>query len=164
MQKNNNSAPPQKYTEKIKSFPLSLGRCFTGLPVPKYVLCLCVLLLTGCASIKESKQISLLENITNAYETAIRWSRYKEASGFILAHGTQEQAVNFKKLRKTKVTSYELINRNISKDKLLARQIVEIKYYNLDSMIEKTLIDAQVWEYNREEKTWRLQNGLPDFK
>ncbi len=62
------------------------------------------------------------------------------------------------------MTSYELISRNISKDKLLARQTVEIKYYNLDSMIEKTLIDAQVWEYNREEKTWLLQNGLPDFK
>ncbi|MEF9438513.1 MAG: hypothetical protein L0922_07195 [Candidatus Mariimomonas ferrooxydans] len=164
MQKNNNSAPPQKYTEKIKSFPIFSGRWPAGLPVPKYVLCLCVLLLAGCASIKESKQISLLENITTAYETAIRWSRYKEASDFMMTHGTQQQAVNFKKLQKTKVTSYELLNRKISKDKLLARQTVEIRYYNSDSMIEKTLIDTQAWEYDKGEKTWRLQGGLPDFK
>lgn len=81
-----------------------------------------------------------------------------------MTHDTQRQAVNLKKLRKTKVTSYELLDREISKDKLLARQSVEIKYYKLDSMIEKTLIDTQVWEYDREEKTWRLQGGLPDFK
>lgn len=81
-----------------------------------------------------------------------------------MTHGTQQQAVNFKKLQKTKVTSYELLNRKISKDKLLARQTVEIRYYNLDSMIEKTLIDKQAWEYDKGEKTWRLQGGLPDFK
>jgi len=31
-------------------------------------------------------------------------------------------------------------------------------------LIEKTLIDDQMWEYDDTEKAWYLRSGLPDFR
>jgi hypothetical protein len=63
------------------------------------------------------------------------------------------------------VTSYELHTTiKVSKDMSLVNQTVEIKYYNLDHMIEKTIVDKQLWKYYAEEKAWYLQSSLPNFK
>ena len=130
----------------------------------KYVLSLCVLLLVGCTTFQGLSRLSSLESTSKAYGKAIRWGEYQVANRFIKTQETDRQSPNLKKLEKIKVTSYEPMEINTSEDKLQAHQTVEIKYYNTDYLIEKTLIDKQLWEYDAKQKAWYLQGALPDFK
>ncbi len=66
-------------------------------------------------------------------------------------------------MRKIKVSLYTVRNRDVEKEELRAMQVVEIRYYHIDYMIEKVLIDKQQWEYDASEKKWHLKSGLPDF-
>lgn len=130
----------------------------------KYALSLCVLLLVGCTTFQESSRLNSLESTSEAYGKAIRWGEYQVAYGFIKTQGTEPQPPNFKGLEKIKVISYEPNERNTSQDMLQARQAVEIKYYNTDYLILKTIVDTQLWEYDTKQKIWYLQGPLPDFK
>ncbi len=130
----------------------------------KYVLSFCILLLIGCATSPEGKQQDLFAIASHAYERAILLGKYELANGFRKVQASEKQVLNFKRLKKIKVTSYELLAIKVSKDKSLVNQIVEIKYYNLDHMIEKTIVNKQLWKYYAEEKAWYLQSGLPNFK
>jgi hypothetical protein len=109
-------------------------------------------------------RLSSLESTSKAYGQAIRWGEYQVASSFVRTQGTDGESPNLKKLEKIKVISYKPTERNTSEDKLQAHQAVEIKYYNTDYLIEKTLIDKQLWEYDTKQKAWYLQSALPDFK
>ena len=130
----------------------------------KYVLSLCVLLLVGCTTVQGLSRLSSLESTSEAYEKAMRWGEYQVASSFIKTQETHGESPNLKKLEKIKITSYKPMERNTSDDKLQAHQTVEIKYYNTDYLIEKTIVDKQLWEYDEEQKAWYLQSALPDFK
>jgi len=130
----------------------------------KYVLSLCVLLLVGCTTFQGLSRLSSLESTSEAYEKAMRWGEYQLASSFIKTQETDGESPNLKELEKIKITSYKPTGRNTSEDKLQAHQTVEIKYYNTDYLIEKTLIDKQLWEYDTKQKAWYLQSALPDFK
>ena len=44
------------------------------------------------------------------------------------------------------------------------RRVVEIRYYNENSMKIVTLMDHQVWEYDAEGNTWYLITPLPAFR
>lgn len=94
----------------------------------------------------------------------MRWGDYQVVDSLTKMQGTDRQSPNLKKLEKIKVTSYQVIESNMSEDKLRAHQTVEIKYFNTDHLIVKTLIDKQLWEYDAKQKTWFLQSALPDFK
>ncbi len=131
----------------------------------KYVLSFCVLLFIGCATFGEKKQQNLFEIASHAYEQAILLGKYEIANGFRKVQASEKQVLTFERLKKIKVTSYELLTTiKVSKDMSLVNQTVEIKYYNLDYMTEKTIVDKQLWKYYAEEKTWYLQSGLPNFK
>jgi len=130
----------------------------------KYVLSLCVLFIVGCTSLQGKYRLAQFENISSAYEQAIRWGDYNVANGFRKKQETDHEAWNVDKLDKMRVTSYELLNSNPSEDKLRVHQAVKIRYFNAHKMIEKTLIDRQLWEYDDTEKAWYLQSGLPDFR
>ncbi|MBW2174109.1 MAG: hypothetical protein JRF64_05605 [Deltaproteobacteria bacterium] len=130
----------------------------------KYVLSLCILLLVGCATYQGLSRLGSLESTSKAYGKAMRWGEYQLASSFIKTQGTDGENPNLKELEMIKITSYKPTEQNTSEDKLQAHQTVEIKYYNTDCLIEKTLIDKQLWEYDAKQKAWYLQSALPDFK
>jgi hypothetical protein len=41
---------------------------------------------------------------------------------------------------------------------------VEIKYYNINTLVEKSLVHQLKWEFDSEKKKWYLRSGFPDFK
>ena len=45
---------------------------------------------------------------------------------------------------------------------MTAQQVVEIRMFNKNRGIEKTILDQQEWRYNEESKRWLLHSGLPD--
>ncbi len=128
----------------------------------KYILAVCVLLLVGCTSISEIKQKDQFEKISRGYEKALRWGDWVAVSHVLDEKQQDQDDRDLEKLKPIKVTSYEVNERIVSEDQLRVQQVVEIQYYHSYRMVEKTLIDKQVWEYD-EKGGWRLVSGLPKF-
>ena len=129
-----------------------------------YIISFCLFLITGCASLSEEKQGELFETASFSYEQAIFFGKYETAYSFTKDAAPEKQVTDLGRLKKIKVTSYELIAVKVSKDRNIVNQRVEISYYFLNSMVEKTIVDNQLWKYYPEEKIWYLESGLPDFK
>jgi hypothetical protein len=131
--------------------------------VVHYVALLCVMAIAGCATYARQQQQDRFEDITEAYGDAIRWGKYEVANGFRFRNEGEEDP-DFGHLKNIKVTSYELKAVNVSSDGNTVRQDVEIEYYKIDQLIEKTIIDHQLWKYDGEKERWFLHGTLPDFK
>lgn len=113
---------------------------------------------------KESRQQNSFDMAANTYKQSILLGKYHVADGFHKAHPSDQQPRDFKRLKKIRVTSYDLTSVRVSQDGLIVNQTVEISYYNIDNMLEKTLTDSQIWEYDAESKTWNLHSEFPDFR
>jgi hypothetical protein len=130
----------------------------------KYFLSFFVVFLVGCATLEESKQQDSFDVAANAYKQSILFGKYQVANGFRKAPLSDQEPLDLRRLKKIRVTSYELTAVNVSQDRLLVYQTVEISYYNIDNMLERTLTDKQLWKYDTEAKTWHIHSDLPDFQ
>ena len=131
----------------------------------KYILSIFILIVTGCATLNEREMLKSLEAVTDKYENSIRWGNYEAANSFIeKSEESKHNTLDFKRLRKIKVSLYTVRNRDVEKEELRATQVVEIRYYHIDYMIEKVLIDKQLWEYDASEEKWHLKSAFPDFE
>jgi len=129
----------------------------------KTILFACVIALAGCAGQIQSQQMERFQDAAHGYKIAIRWGNYMAASKFLGEAATAKQPPDLEKLKRVKVTSYEHLESKIIVPKKMVEQTVEIKYYHVSNMIEKSLLDIQIWEYS-DTKDWHLLSGLPDFK
>jgi hypothetical protein len=129
-----------------------------------FALSLIALLITACATVAHIKQTEMFERTTEAYSKAIRWSDFEAANRYRYATQKQNNPPDIDALNQIKVTSYEVKEVAISKEVTHVRQIVEIGYYKIDSIIEKSLRDHQIWIYDPVDKRWYLHSKLPDFE
>jgi len=129
-----------------------------------YFICFCLFLTTACASLSGVKQEELFETASYSYEQALLFGKYEAAHSFTKVEPPKKHITDLKRFKMIKVTSYELIALKVLEDRNIVTQRVEIRYYFLDSLVEKTIVDNQLWKYYPEEKTWYLESGLPDFK
>jgi len=127
-------------------------------------LAMSIALIIGCVSYGEVKQMDMLEQRTKNYETALRWGRYEIASAFIKSKVTNNLTDNLDGLKQIKITSYKLLGRNFLENNEEAEQKVEIKFYNIDNLIERTIINHQTWIFHKDFGNWFLSSGLPDFQ
>ena len=134
------------------------------LSVIKYILLFSAVILAGCATMDDNHRINSLANTTLHYRNAIRWGLYDVADNLRGAAESEDKPRNIERLKTVKVTCYKAVHKEMSEDGNEATQMVEITYYHTDQMVEKTLIDKQVWKYNSEKKAWYLQSVLPEFK
>ena len=130
----------------------------------KYTASFLVLLLLGCGTVQRWGRGTDLENSTRSYGIAIRWGQYEVAKAFIRDTEVRAETLSYEVFKKIKVTSYDVLRREMSEDQLFAEQTVEIEYYLEGYMKQKKIIDNQIWEYDQKEKRWYLKTGLPDFK
>jgi hypothetical protein len=111
------------------------------------------------------RRVELFEETTFNYENAIRWGYYELAYDFSREDGINEQETpDFEKLKDVKVSSYEVVKSRILVNDTVAHQTVEIKYYNINTLVEKSLVHQLKWEFDSEKKKWYLRSGFPDFK
>jgi hypothetical protein len=120
--------------------------------------------LSGCATVKDLTYKKKFDDASKVYGNAIRWSEFETAQQFLRTGGADATTANLLHLNEFKVTSYEVKQTKPLEDILQVRQEAEIKYYKKGSLIEKTLRDLQLWEYDKDRKKWFLISGLPDFK
>ena len=66
------------------------------------------------------------------------------------------------RLRLFRVTAYTIRSTGVYDEGMTARQVVEIKMFNANQAVERTIIDEQEWRYHENLKRWLLHSGLPD--
>lgn len=123
---------------------------------------LAVLVLASCTSNQVDKSRG---EAFKQYETIIRWSQWDAAADFIAPEYLKEHPISrldMDRLRLFKVTSYTVRSAAVFDEGMTARQEVEIKLFNANRAVERTIIDQQEWRYNEEAKRWLLHSGLPD--
>lgn len=99
------------------------------------------------------------------YETIVRWSQWDAAADFIAPEYIAENPItrlDMDRLRLFRVTSYTVRSTGVYDEGMTAQQVVEIRMFNKNRGIEKTILDQQEWRYNEESKRWLLHSGLPD--
>jgi hypothetical protein len=99
------------------------------------------------------------------YETIIRWSQWDAAADFIAPEYLAEHPISrldMDRLRLFRVTAYTVRSNEIFDEGMTARQVVEIKMFNANQAVERTIINEQEWRYHENVKRWLLHSGLPD--
>jgi len=103
--------------------------------------------------------------VLKQYETLVRWSQWDGAVAFIAPEYLEQHPISrldMDRLRLFRVTQYTLRSASLIDDGMTLLQTVEIKLFNNNQALERTIIDKQEWRYDRRAKSWRLYSGLPD--
>ena len=119
-------------------------------------------LLAGCPSskVEQTRDETLL-----AYEKLIRWSQWSAAVEFLAPEYLEENPMtrlDLDRLNLFRVTAYEAGQLAVGPDGLSIRQAVQIRLFNKNRSVERTIIDQQEWRYDAERERWLLHTGLPD--
>jgi hypothetical protein len=125
-------------------------------------LALAILLLAACVPNQVEKTRS---EAFRQYETIVRWSQWDAAADFISPEYLEEHPITrlqMDRLRLFKVTQYTIRSVSILEEGMAANQVVEIRLFNTNQGIERTIIDEQLWRYDATAQRWRLHSGLPD--
>ncbi len=126
------------------------------------LLTLAVIALAACSTNQVNKNRG---EVFKQYETLVRWSQWDAAADFVSAEYQQEHPISrleLDRLRLFKVTAYTVRSLGVFDDGMTVRQSVEIKMFNKNQGVERTINDEQEWRYNEEIKRWQLYSGLPD--
>jgi hypothetical protein len=123
------------------------------------------MLIAGCVAINNMRRLDRFNEIASDYKLAMRWSDFETVNSYRKDRKEDDSFEKIEKLKDTiQVISYDVRDLTVSEDNLEVRQVVEIHYYRLDSMIEKTLKAVEVWEYVEPPGKWTLKGELPGFK
>ena len=116
----------------------------------------------GCAT---NKQSNTLDETLKQYEIVVRWSQWDGAVDFLdsgyLEHNPISR-LDMDRLRLFRVTQYTVRSAIPFDAGMGLMQVVEIKLFNRNRAVERSLIDQQEWRYNVERDRWLLHSGLPD--
>jgi len=120
--------------------------------------CLC-LAATACS---HDLGLMKMEDTLASYGSAIRWGLFEKAADFQEPQNRTRLDLGY--LKNIHVTSYDPVYRQEHKGSNFLRQTVEIRYYQEQTGVEKTITDRQSWRYDKERGEWLLMSKLPDFK
>lgn len=126
------------------------------------LILLAVLVLAACTSNQVEK--SKTETFEQ-YETMVRWSQWDAAADFISPEYLAEHPISrleMDRLRLFRVTSYTLRSAAVFDEGLTVKQTVEIKMFNTQQAVERTIMQEQEWRYIESCKCWLLYSGMPD--
>jgi uncharacterized protein YceK len=118
---------------------------------------------SGCATYREDRKQDALEAATTAYAAALRWGYYETAMGYL--HPEKRKVAEVpKSLRNIRVTGYYVVQPPVPVGDNERVQVVRIDYVHEDVQSVRSLTDRQTWRYERSNKIWWLDTGLPAFK
>ncbi len=119
--------------------------------------------LPSCQSFQDVKQKKMYSNLSQTFRKAILWSDFEYASEF-LADGYRKNEKVEPVYDEIKVTAFEEKRMVVDQEINTIEQVAEIRYYWVDRMVEKTITEHFIWEWDPEAKKWFLISGLPKFK
>lgn len=124
-------------------------------------LILLTLALAACATVGD--RMDALERTLAGFEKAVRWAQFDAAYSFRKWPPNVQPTLpaNIKNIR---VTGYDVTGLRFDKEHMTAWQLATIRYYDMDTSRERSLIHSQEWHYEPEEKRWYLSSEMPEFK
>ena len=140
------------------------------------VLLATVLLGSGCTKIKGSiaddKRSMRYDETIKAYMSAVRWGYYDIAEGFIRYRDeasdpkrpSTTEAPDFDFLDGIRVSQYLLRSQRPTGSPDEMEVTVSWSFYHTDYGKVNTIVDRQIWWYEKDENSWYLEGTLPDFK
>lgn len=123
-----------------------------------------VLIALALPVMAKSREKILTETL-RTYAATIRWGSIEQAETFMdpayrAAHPlTDLELDRFKQVRITNYNDTAPVPVNDNE----VRQTVEIGIVNLHTQEARSVVDRQVWKYDKEGKVWLLTSGLPDI-
>jgi hypothetical protein len=123
-----------------------------------------MILLSGCAQMGNIKKKQMFSDINNAYRNAILWSDFEYALSFQKKNSLKDQVELDPMYKKIKVTAYDEKRHVVNSYATQIEQTVHIQYYWIDQMLEKSIIDYPVWEWDTHSQNWYLISELPVFE
>jgi hypothetical protein len=122
-----------------------------------------LLALSACGSMNAKR--SPRDAMLYEYVSAIRWSDFDRAVGFVdpltLAQDPVE-SIELERYKQFQVTGYEVRTGNEPVEGQY-EQVVEIRMVNKHTQAEKMLVDRQTWRWDEEAGRWWLTSGLPNL-
>ena len=128
---------------------------------PAIVLALVIVLAVGCSTLQIGDRMQDFEEANRAYGRAITWSEYVVAAAFLETENQNEVAAGIEHMSKFRVTAYEPRLVTVLEKDVRIRQVVKISYFRKDTLVVKSALDDQLWEYNPEKSGWVLVTGFP---
>lgn len=121
------------------------------------------LLFWGCASMLVPGE--MLDSSIRSYQQMIRWQEPNGAAAFVEPEHRAEYLERVAALDKIKIVEYEIKRVELTDKDMKAQVTVEFKYHHLDSIVVKSVVDEQRWEYESEGKQvgWHLITLPPEF-
>ena len=127
-------------------------------------LLLSVILLQACAAVDNSKKSITLDQALYYYESAMRWADFSAANNLRRYSGEPAPVTDPAKLKRIKVTGYDVVSTNPSEDESSVYITVKISYYDEDNLKVRSLTDNQVWQFDAVQKAWYISTPLPVFE
>ncbi len=129
------------------------------------LLSLSLLLLNACVTekVKEQKKADSLQTTLYNYSSAIRWNYFDEAYSF-RKYEKGEYPKPPKNLANVRVTAYDVLHPPTLMVEDVAVQLVEIRYYFIDSQRVRAVRNKEVWIYDENAERWYLDSPIPEFK
>jgi hypothetical protein len=121
-----------------------------------------VVLLFALGACAHDMALMKKEETLNAYGTSVRWNLFEEARSFQGDPGhSQRPATAFQGI---KVTGYDVLSRREDKERQTVSQTVAIRYYRIDDLRERAVVDEQAWHFDPDREKWVIDTGLPRFE
>jgi len=125
---------------------------------------LTAILLQACAAVDDSKKSISLDKALYYYESAMRWADFPAANSLRRYEGEPVPDTDPDKLKRIKVTGYDIVSTNPSDDESTVYITVKISYYDQDNLKLMSLVDNQVWQFDDSQNIWYISTPLPVFK
>ena len=131
----------------------------------KYFLLLlfCLLFPVLATASKASKAQKLLDTTLASYALAIRWSDFDAAlSNLDPTVQREDDYVDIieNRFKDIQITNY-ILKSVVWPDEQTYMQRVEIRFIDVNTQVEVSMIDKQTWRYDPVAKRWWLVSGLP---
>jgi hypothetical protein len=103
-----------------------------------------------------------MEDNMNSYASAIRWGEFEKALQY--QNPAKRSRLDLAWLKNIHVASYDVVYKKENLGGNIFEQTVEIRYYNEQIGVEKSLTDRQVWRYDEDKQKLMLETDLPTFR
>ena len=124
-----------------------------------------IALLSGCAAMNAQSESRALDLTLNAYANAIRWGDISQAIPFVDPETLKKHPLtplDIERYKQVHVATYTE-QPVVPVGAHTVRQVVRIGLINVNTQVERNIVDNQLWRYDEAKKHWLLVSGLPDI-
>ncbi len=128
------------------------------------LLCAAFALAAAAPAFAKSRD-KLLTDTLRAYAATIRWGTIEQAESFVDRGWREAHPLTTLELERYKQVRFTGYNERpaMPVGDFEVHQRVEIGLVNVHTQEARTIIDDQIWKFDRKAKSWTLHSGLPDL-